>query len=294
MANPEICRPESVYRDPAYGYVETVFGDKGGLKVWHAGRKISKGALGHPGGGFWRSHCQHPAAVGIPRLPSSLTGTCSTPVVTSTPQAEGPGRDHLPRCSTRTTRQTQAKSCARSSSTSSVPAHQGHHAPLQGVHGSTSQLCRAIAIQLNDTHRQCYPRVDAGCLDEEDELGYRLGHLLPGLPTPTTPPLPEALEKWSVSLFEKVLPRHLEITSMKSTPASWNELVGSPNGRATRHQGQALHHRRGDVRKARHGQPSVIGSSKVNGVAEIHLLVKDLFPEYAELWPEKMQRHQRR
>lgn len=37
----EICRPESVQEIPLYGYVETVFGDKGGLKkVWHAGRKI--------------------------------------------------------------------------------------------------------------------------------------------------------------------------------------------------------------------------------------------------------------
>ena len=46
----------------------------------------------------------------------------------------------------------------------------------------------------------------------------------------------------------------------------------------------------GDVRKVRMGNLCVIGSHKVNGVAEIHskLVKEDLFPEFAALWPEKM------
>ena len=37
----EICRPESIQHIPLFGYVETVFDEKGGShKVWHAGQKL--------------------------------------------------------------------------------------------------------------------------------------------------------------------------------------------------------------------------------------------------------------
>ena len=101
--------------------------------------------------------------------------------------------------------------------------------------------------------------------------------------------LPEALEKWSVSLFEKVLPRHLEII-YEINARFLNELVEPkwPGNDAIKAKLSIIEE--GDVRKVRMGNLCVIGSSKVNGVAEIHskLVKEDLFPEYAELWPEKM------
>ena len=46
----------------------------------------------------------------------------------------------------------------------------------------------------------------------------------------------------------------------------------------------------GHERMVRMANLSVAGSHKVNGVAEIHskLVKQDLFPEFDELWPEKL------
>ena len=70
-----------------------------------------------------------------------------------------------------------------------------------------------VAIQLNDTH----PAVAIAELMRIllDENGIQLGQGL-GLVTRTFAYtnhtlLPEALEKWTVPLFERVLPRHLQI-----------------------------------------------------------------------------------
>jgi len=160
------------------------------------------------------------------------------------------------------------------------------------VHGSDfSNFAAQIAIQLNDTHPTvAIPELMRVLVDEEGldwaaawEISYQVfsytNHTL----------LPEALEKWSVSLFEKVLPRHLEVI-YEINARFLSELVEPkwPGNDAIKAKLSIIEE--GSVRKVRMGNLCVIGSSKVNGVAEIHskLVKEDLFPEYAELWPEKM------
>ncbi len=99
--------------------------------------------------------------------------------------------------------------------------------------------------------------------------------------------LPEALEKWSVALFAKLLPRILEI-------------IYEINARFL---AEVARHWPGDVQKQRDlslieegSEPqirmaflAIVGSYSVNGVAALHtkLLTAGLFKDFYALWPEK-------
>lgn len=147
------------------------------------------------------------------------------------------------------------------------------------------------AIQLNDTHPAIaiveFMRIllDEYDLPWQEAWGYSravfsyTNHTL----------LPEALEKWSVKLFERVLPRHLEIIYQIN-----EELLSNEVNRQWPHDFQMRAKlsliEEGHERMVRMANLSVAGSHKVNGVAEIHskLVKQDLFPEFDELWPEKL------
>jgi len=101
--------------------------------------------------------------------------------------------------------------------------------------------------------------------------------------------LPEALEKWSVNLFEKVLPRHLDILYQINENFLDNEVNAMwPNDIAMRTKLSIVEE--GDIRMIRMANLCVLTSHKVNGVAEIHsrLVKTDLFPEFNQLWPNKL------
>src|SRR6516162_9564499 len=99
--------------------------------------------------------------------------------------------------------------------------------------------------------------------------------------------LPEALEKWSVPLMEKVLPRHVQII-FTINDRFLHGIADLPfmNGEKLRkmsiiEEGYEKHMRMANL--------SIVGSHSVNGVSALHsnLLTKSLVPEFAELWPEK-------
>ena len=99
--------------------------------------------------------------------------------------------------------------------------------------------------------------------------------------------LPEALEKWSVGLFQKVLPRHLQIIFeinnrfLKLVEAKWPGDVEKVRKLSLIEEG--------DQQMVRMANLSVVGGHSVNGVAALHtqLLKSDLFPEFDELYPGK-------
>jgi starch phosphorylase len=100
--------------------------------------------------------------------------------------------------------------------------------------------------------------------------------------------LPEALETWSTSLFERVLPRHLQIIfEINHRNFSWR----SRDTLAGRHGKEArpLPHRRSGGGKPSAWRTSVLGSHATNGVAALHtrLLCERLFPEFHELFPDR-------
>jgi len=99
--------------------------------------------------------------------------------------------------------------------------------------------------------------------------------------------LPEALEKWPVSLFGKLLPRHLEII-YEINRRFLDEVRAKFPADAARLSRMSLIDESGE-RYVRMANLATVGSHHVNGVAQLHsdLLVKTVMHDFAELWPEK-------
>jgi starch phosphorylase len=150
------------------------------------------------------------------------------------------------------------------------------------------KLPEKVAIQLNDTHPAiAIPELmrlllDIYKLSWADAWGITTqvfaytNHTL----------MPEALEKWSVNLFEELLPRHLQIIyeiNAKFLETVWRKWPGE-NDRVAR----MSIIQEGSEKMVRMGYLSVIGSHSVNGVAALHseLLKSYLFKDFYELWPE--------
>lgn len=158
-------------------------------------------------------------------------------------------------------------------------------------HSDWSEFPAFNAIQLNDTHPAvAIPELMRLLIDEHgldwdtawgitrDTCNYT-NHTL----------LPEALEKWSVPLFEKVLPRHLEIIYEINQRFLEDEVEAKWPGDDSKKAELSLIEE-GYPKMIRMAYLSVVGSTKVNGVAALHtdLLKKHLFSTFHELYPNKL------
>ena len=99
--------------------------------------------------------------------------------------------------------------------------------------------------------------------------------------------LPEALETWPVRLFEKLLPRHLEIIyeiNRRFLDEVRVHFLGD-DWRVARMSLIA----EGEERRVRMANLAVVGSRAVNGVAELHseLVKSTILKDFYDLWPEK-------
>ena len=145
------------------------------------------------------------------------------------------------------------------------------------------------AIQLNDTHPAiAIPELMRVLVDLENldwETAWDISTATFAYTNHTV--LPEALEKWRVSLLAALLPRHLEI--IYEINRRFLEQV------ADRFPGDEDRLRRmsiieeGDDRRIRMAYLAIVGSHKVNGVAELHtrILKEDVFRDFHEMWPGK-------
>jgi starch phosphorylase len=99
--------------------------------------------------------------------------------------------------------------------------------------------------------------------------------------------LPEALERWSVSLFKQLLPRLMEII-FKINAHFLVEVLARWPGDKDRVARMSLIEEGGE-QHVRMAYLAIVGSYSVNGVAELHskLLQQGLFHDFYELWPEK-------
>ncbi|MDP2830322.1 MAG: glycogen/starch/alpha-glucan phosphorylase [Sulfuricellaceae bacterium] len=99
--------------------------------------------------------------------------------------------------------------------------------------------------------------------------------------------LPEALETWSLALFERILPRHLEIIQ-EINRAFLDDVRIRFLGDEQRLARMSLIDE-SNGRRVRMANLACVGSFAVNGVAAMHseLLKETVLRDFHEMWPEK-------
>ena len=99
--------------------------------------------------------------------------------------------------------------------------------------------------------------------------------------------LAEALEKWSVDLLSRVLPRHMEIIFKINQYFLQKMEVLFPNNPNLIRNTSLIEE--GDHQMVRMANLCVIGSNKVNGVSALHssLLKNSTMPEFNKIYPDK-------
>ena len=147
-----------------------------------------------------------------------------------------------------------------------------------------------VAVQLNDTHPAiAIPELMRILLDLEG-LGWEkawdictrtfayTNHTL----------MPEALERWSVDLLEKVLPRHLQI--IFEINQRFLDLVAQEYPGNMEKLSRMSIIEEGYPKKVRMAHLAIVGSHSVNGVAELHtkLLKERVFKDFHQFYPGKL------
>jgi len=146
-----------------------------------------------------------------------------------------------------------------------------------------------VAMQLNDTH----PAVAVAelmrvLIDENDlswEKAWEITQATFGYTNHTL--LPEALEQWPVSLFEYVLPRHLQII-YEINHRFMDHVTTTWPGDAERFRRMSII-AEGEPKQVRMGHLAIVGSHSINGVSALHseLVKTSLVPDFFQLWPER-------
>lgn len=160
---------------------------------------------------------------------------------------------------------------------------------FQQSNNDWNQFPAKVAIQLNDTHPAlAVPELMRILLDEghlgwdeawdttQQTLAYT-NHTL----------LPEALEKWPLEWFSRMLPRHLEIIHEID-----RRLLNQVRSRFPGNEDRAVNTsliEEGSNRKVRMANLAIVGSHSTNGVAAIHseLLRTTTVKDLADMFPER-------
>lgn len=146
-----------------------------------------------------------------------------------------------------------------------------------------------VAVQLNDTHPAiAIPELMRLLLDDEGlgwEKAWDISVRTFGYTNHTL--MPEALEKWSVELMGKVLPRHLEI--IYEINRRFLEQISQQYPGDSKRLRQMSIIEEGNEKMVRMAHLAIIGSHSVNGVAELHtkLLKERIFKNFHTLYPDR-------
>src|SRR5437660_3904233 len=157
------------------------------------------------------------------------------------------------------------------------------------THAGFDDFPARVAVQMNDTHPSlCVAELMRLLIDEHDldwDRAWEITEATLGYTNHTL--FPEALEKWSVPLMERVLPRHTEIIFginhqfLRTVARRWPLDVERQRRMSIIEEGPE--------KQVRMAHLAIVGSHAVNGVSRLHteLLKHSLVPDFAHLWPER-------
>ncbi|HEV7614410.1 MAG TPA: glycogen/starch/alpha-glucan phosphorylase [Steroidobacteraceae bacterium] len=147
----------------------------------------------------------------------------------------------------------------------------------------------SVAIQLNDTHPTvAIPELMRLLIDEHGLSWSESWQITTRVFSYTNHTLlPEALETWPVGMFERLLPRHLQIIYLINRDFLQSVEERYPGDHERRRRLSIIDD--GDDRRVRMAHLAVIGSHRVNGVAQLHteLMRKHVFSGFAQLYPDR-------
>ena len=158
---------------------------------------------------------------------------------------------------------------------------------FKNQHGNNWKLFpERISIHINDTHPTlCIPELMRILLDEEKlEWDDAWDITMRTISFTNHTVLPEALEKWDISLFQELLPRVYMI--VEEIDRRFRETMGKMGITNAAVLKQTCILWDGVVRMA---NLSIIGSHSTNGVAALHtqILKDDVFKSFYDIYPER-------
>ena len=147
-----------------------------------------------------------------------------------------------------------------------------------------------FAIQLNDTHPSIAVAELMRVLVDEEALDWNAAwSIVAAIIAYTNHTLmPEALERWPVALFERLLPRHLQIIYEINQRFLWQAQLRWPGeARSAGARVASSRRRRGGRCAWPTSPPSPPTASTASPRCTRDLIKTDLLPDFHELWPER-------
>src|SRR5712672_4167491 len=156
--------------------------------------------------------------------------------------------------------------------------------------GQLRSLSSKVAVQLNDTH----PSLAVAELMRilVDQHNFRWDEAwkitVATLSYTNHTLLPEALETWPLELFERLLPRHLEIIYRLNVAHLAMAEARCPGDVDFRASVSLIDEKSG--RRVRMGQLAFVGSHRINGVSAMHsdLMKETVFHDLNHLYPSRI------
>jgi len=152
-----------------------------------------------------------------------------------------------------------------------------------------SKFADRVSIQCNDTHPNlAIPELMRVLLDEVHMPWDKAWEITSNTMAYTNHTLlPEALEKWPVSLMRNLLPRHLNI--IHEINRRFMDTIKATYGNDTARMKRMSIVSDGEDPVVHMAHLGIVGSRKVNGVAALHsrLVKETMFKDFDELYPGK-------
>ena len=160
--------------------------------------------------------------------------------------------------------------------------------------GSLDRFPDSFVVQLNDTHPAIAIAEFMRLLIDEHQMDWDRAWALTRRSFAYTNHtlLPEALETWPLELFQRNLPRHIEIIYEINKRFLDDVRIRFIDDNARLARMSLIDESAGDgIRRVRMGNLACVGSMVINGVAELHseLLKHTVLKDFYDMWPEKFQ-----